>query len=575
MSFCKSLLGTSSLLFISLSSHALPFSIGTLEGDFNTELSLKNSWATQKPDHYFIGKNNGGRGFTTTNDNNRKNFNRGDSFSRLLRGKHSMLLKYQDYGLLISGQYWYDFVEKDQRQPFANISDKGRYTESRAAGAEWQEFYIYHHYQIAEKQGMMRLGRQYLNWGEERFINGGINIINPEDNRWGWQSNMDTRAERIPINLITFTQQITDNLSTSLFYQLDWRPNASANCGTFFATNDYTTHGCNNLRVLSSNNQLTSNDLAALSGINTNSEGVRINRSKDKRAKTSGQFGIAVNYFLTPINTDVGFYFINYHSREGFTNGRTANQQIINQAAALGHLAPYLQAGYSSYFLKYPENIRLYGVSFSKALSGNATWRGEFSYRPNMPVQISPTQLFNQLISTTTPQEVKGYRRKPVSQFQTSLTQTANEVMGADTFQLTSALGMTYVDKLNSHKLYGRETVFGNGTNCSEKTNYCEKDGFTTRFSWGYRLRGEWLYNDVWLPRLSLQPNISWLHDVQGYSPMNEGTFVEGRKAISLGLKAEYLRTYYANVNYTNFFGGRYNLWSDRDFASLEVGLKF
>lgn len=575
MSFYKSLLGTSSLLFISLYSHALPFSIGTLEGDFNTELSLKNDWSTNKPNHYFIGKNNGGRGFATTNDNNRKNFKRGDSFSRLLRGKHSMLLKYQDYGLLVSGQYWYNFIEKNQRQPFANISDKGRYTESRSAGAEWQELYLYHHYQIADKQGTVRLGRQYLNWGEERFITGGINIINPQDHRWGWQSNMDTRAERLSVNLITFSQQLTDNLSTDFFYQLDWRPEATANCGSFFASNDYTTHGCNDLRVAPSNNILSANDLANLTGVNINPEGIRINRAKDKRAKTSGQFGLALNYFANPINTDIGFYFINYHSRTGVTNGRTASQAIINQAASLGNLAPYLQAGHSSYFLKYPENIHLYGISFSKDITANTTWRGEFSYRPNMPVQISPVELFNQLINTTTSQQIKGYRRKPVSQLQTSLTQTTTQVMGADTFQLTTALGMTYVGNLNNTTLYGRDAVFGSGKNCAINTNYCEKNGFTTDFSWGYRLRGEWLYNDVWFPRLSLQPSISWLHDVQGYSPTNEGTFIEGRKAISLGLTAQYLKTYYATLNYTNFFGGRYNLWSDRDFASLEVGLKF
>ena len=575
VSFHQSLLKASSLLLISLSAQALPFSIGTIEGDFNTELSLKNEWATNKPDHYYIGKNNGGRGLATTNDNNRKNFKRGDSFSRLLRGKHSILLKYQNSGLLVSGQYWYDFIEKNQRQSFANISDKGRYTESRSAGAEWQQVYAFHHYEIAGKQGTVKLGRQYLSWGEERFINGGINIINPQDNRWGWQSNMDTRAESLPVNLISFSQQMSDNLSTDFFYQLDWHPDATANCGSFFATNDYTTHGCNDLRVLQSNSQLSPVELSALKGVNINNEGTRINRGKDKRAKTSGQFGIALNYFLTPINADVGFYFINYHSRSGFTNGQSASQQIINQASTLGNLAPYLLAGHSSYFLKYPENIRLYGISFSKAINGNTTWRGELSYRPNMPVQISPIELFNQLTSTIIPQEIKGYHRKPVSQFQTSLTQTANEIMGADTFQLTTALGMNYVGDLNNRTLYGREAVFGNAANCAEKTNFCEKDGFTSRFSWGYRLQGEWVYNDVWLPRLSLQPNISWLHDVQGYSPMNEGTFIEGRKVITLGLKAEYLKTYYAAINYTNFFGGRYNLWSDRDYASLEAGLKF
>lgn len=572
----------SSLLFSLVSSTvcALPFSIGPVEGQFETELSIKNNWSTAKPNHKFVGASNGGRGLAATNDNNRLNFSKGDSFSRLLKGKHLLHLKYENYGLLLSGQYWYDFVEKNQRQSFANISDRGRYVSSRSAGAEWLQAFVYHHYEIAGKQGTVRLGRQLLNWGEERYITGGINVINPIDTREGWRPDMDTRGEQTPVNLLSFSQQLTTNLSSQFFYQLDWRPAVAENCNSFFANNDYTTHGCtDNLRVLRSVNQLSNADLTALNGINIDGEGVLLHREKDRRAKTSGQFGIALNYYVEPIATDLGFYFINYHSRTGFINGRSANQAAINSAAGLGQLVPEWLAGHSSYFIEYPENIHLYGLSFSKDLSADLIWRGEFSYRPNMPIQISPVELFKSTIGETNTltanQKIKGYDRKRVSQFQTSLTRTANEVMGAKEFNLTTALGMTYIAGLGNNTLYGREAVFGSGYNCAVNTSYCEKDGFTTRFAWGYRIRGEWQYQDVFTPRLTLKPSISWLHDIQGYSPSNEATFVEGRKAVSLGVTAEYLRTYYLGLNYTNFFGGRYNTLADRDFASLEVGLKF
>ena len=62
---------------------------------------------------------------------------------------------------------------------------------------------------------------------------------------------------------------------------------------------------------------------------------------------------------------------------------------------------------------------------------------------------------------------------------------------------------------------------------------------------------------------------------MQGYSPSNEAVFIKDRKALSVGMTAEYLRTYYIGLNYTNFFGGRYNRWTDRDFMSVEAGLKF
>ncbi len=45
--------------------------------------------------------------------------------------------------------------------------------------------------------------------------------------------------------------------------------------------------------------------------------------------------------------------------------------------------------------------------------------------------------------------------------------------------------------------------------------------------------------------------------------------------AVSFGLDAEYQNMYTASIGYTNFFGGRYNMLTDRDFASMSVGINF
>src|SRR5690606_41013823 len=45
--------------------------------------------------------------------------------------------------------------------------------------------------------------------------------------------------------------------------------------------------------------------------------------------------------------------------------------------------------GTSQYFADYPEDIQLYGLSFSTILPTGTTLSGELSYRPNMPIQIS------------------------------------------------------------------------------------------------------------------------------------------------------------------------------------------
>jgi len=141
---------------------------------------------------------------------------------------------------------------------------------------------------------------------------------------------------------------------------------------------------------------------------------------------------------------------------------------------------------------------------------------------------------------------------------------------------------------------YGRDPVFGPGTlpngacaalntstaqgaglaNANGLNTNCNNDGFTTATSWGYRARAIWEYPDVFAG-INLKPNVAWSHDVKGYSPGPGGNFEEGRKAVSLGLDAEYQNTYTASLAYTNFFGGDYSTVDDRDFVALSVGVNF
>ncbi|MOA42584.1 hypothetical protein D3C78_1646470 [compost metagenome] len=94
--------------------------------------------------------------------------------------------------------------------------------------------------------------------------------------------------------------------------------------------------------------------------------------------------------------------------------------------------------------------------------------------------------------------------------------------------------------------------------------------GYYTRTSWGYRARAIWDYSNVFAG-INLKPNLSWAHDVDGYGPV----FNEGSKAVSVGLDAEYRNTYSASLSYTDFFGGDYNVASDRDFLALSFGVNF
>jgi len=61
--------------------------------------------------------------------------------------------------------------------------------------------------------------------------------------------------------------------------------------------------------------------------------------------------------------------------------------------------------------------------------------------------------------------------------------------------------------------------------------------------------------------------------DVQGYS--YDGTFSQGRTLIRAGVRAEWTKKYFVEVQYNRFSGGNYNLLVDRNYVSAVAGMTF
>src|SRR5207253_4931582 len=77
--------------------YAVNFNVGEIEGSFDSSLSIGASWSTANPDHNLIGINNGGKGLSQAGDDQRLNFKKGETFSKLFKGVHDLELKYNDY----------------------------------------------------------------------------------------------------------------------------------------------------------------------------------------------------------------------------------------------------------------------------------------------------------------------------------------------------------------------------------------------------------------------------------------------------------------------------------------------
>jgi hypothetical protein len=568
---------------------AVSFNIGEIEGQFDSSLSVGASWGMRDADKKLVGVSNGGTGQASTGDDGRLNFKKGETFSKIFKGIHDLELKYGDSGVFVRGKYWYDFELQDENREFKQISNNHRDEGARSSGYELLDAFVYHNYSIGDLPGAVRVGKQVVSWGESTFIGNSINSINPIDVSAFRRPGAEIKEGLIPVNMLFASQSLTNQLSVEGFYQLNWENTVVDNCGTFFG-NDVVAHGCNNNYTVGSPAIAPLQPVAAAfgQGFQVTREGVVVQRAKDREARDGGQFGAALRWLGD--DTEYGLYFMNYHSRTPTVGTITANTnlatigRIVNAANAIAPgsgagLAQRTMLGRGQYYLDYPEDIRLYGASFSTTLPTGTAWTGEISYRPNAPVQLNTTDLTLALVNpiagnTASPirssfgSDNSGYRRKEITQIQSTMTQFFDQVLGAERLTLVGEAAYVHVGGLEAKtKLrYGRDSVFG------AYGYQGDTDGFVTANSWGYRARAILDYNNVFAG-VNLKPNLSWSHDVSGYGP--NGIFNEGAKAISVGVDADYRNTYTASLSYTDFFGGDYNTLTDRDFIALSFGVNF
>ncbi|WP_339845809.1 DUF1302 domain-containing protein [uncultured Halopseudomonas sp.] len=612
------------------SANAVTFNMGEVRGQFDSQLSIGASMSTQSADDRFIhyqtpGEN--GQAVARTSDDGRLNYDAGDVFSKIFRGVHDLGFTYGDSGAFFRGKYWYDFETKDGSQDFYNIDDSGRPPLVKGAGVALLDAFVYHNYAIGNNPGNVRLGRQVVSWGESTFIQNSINSINPVDVAAFRRPGAEIKEGLLPVEMLYVSQGLTDNLSMEAFYQLKWAPFAIDNCGTFFGSDTLAT-GCNDRLVVAGTDRPQGDptlQAGALGGLGVSDYIVRA--SKDKEASDDGQFGVAFRYFSPELNdSEFGFYAMNYHSRTPFYSsiaGRVLGPNAVSGVfgpGVFGTLQPVQGIdganGPAGYFFEYPEDIRLYGMSF-QTMVGPASVGGEISYRPNMPMQISTgDQSRTALLAASIPvvpggfavpgsdnthrglegnvnpgDYIPGYVRKEFWQAQVTAIHFIDRVMGASRLSLVGEVGVNHIGGLGDTTKFGRDSLFGQspyvegdtgveGT-CASNTaveqaggarseSWCENDGFYTEWSWGYRARASLDYSNVFAG-VNVSPSLTWSHDVEGYGP----NFTENAKAVSFGLNFDYANKYTASLSYTDFFDGKYNTNVDRDFASASVSVNF
>jgi len=555
--------------------------------------------------------------FSVNRDDGNVKYDDGEAISNALKVTSELGLKWGDgWGMFARATYFYDFENADR----SNLTEIAK--EKVGEDLRLLDAFIYKDFSFGDHSGTVRLGRQVVSWGESTFIQNGINVVNPVDVSKLRVAGSELKEAFQPLDMIWGSFNLSENLSVEGMYMFEFEEIEIDPSGTYFSANDFASPGgtyvmlgfgtvpqpvanpelyaatClgygNGANPLASDlfddytQQLGSGALAG-AAITIGCSG-SVPRLPNRPARDSGQWGVAAHWLAEEWgNTEFGFYFLNYHSRLPLLSG-----QAVSTAVLLG-ASPGRTAGF---FVEYPEDIQMYGMSWNTTLPGGIAWQGELSYRPNMPLQVDDVELLfaalsplNSVIPTPaadfcsqlnpgcTPaafgQEIRGWRRHEVSQLQMTFTKAFPSILGAEQVALVGEIGATEVWDLPDQdelRYEGEGTDTGGGPDVGDilagfpastvlvpgglRNPLTQVGGFPTQFSWGYRLAARADYNSVWGTPITLSPRIAFNHDVSGITPGPGGNFLEGRKSATLGVEANYLNSWVFDLSYTSFFGG-------------------
>ncbi len=569
----------STLFFYAGNASALEISKGKLKGSLDTTVSYGQLYRVQSRASNLIGVINGGSALTVNGDDGNLNYDTG-LVSNTFKFTSELDLSYNSSGVFIRAFGFNDLEADDTSR--TRLDDKAeRLVESNIVLRDayfWQEF------NIGKMPGEFRIGEQVLSWGESTFIQNSINTINPVDVSSLRTPGAELREALVPVGLISASLGVTNNLSVEAYYQYDWEQTVIDPAGSYFSTNDFAGDG--GVFLVGAGVGTTIADYlgcpTACTPATAFAGAATATRAGNIEPGNGGEYGAALHLFVPELNdTELGFYYINYHNR----------LPIIN---AIVGTAPATLTG-AQYQLSYPEDIQLYGLSFNTQI-GDVALQGEYSYRVDAPLQVDDVEILAAALNfavipsqlTTTPGTftagdfIQGHIDRDVSQYQMTATKIFGQVLKADQAVLLGEWAITHIHNMPSKSVLrldapGTATT-GNAAHIGVLTGHVleEADNFADSTSWGYRLAGRLDYNNALFGSVNLQPRFAWRHDVSGITPGPGGNFLAGRKVITLGLKAIYQNQFEADLSYTSFLGdSRQDLLHDRDFLAFNIKYSF
>jgi hypothetical protein len=599
-----------------------------IEGLVDVEVAYGLRMRTEDADRALVAIAHGGKRSNSGNfDDGTLNYDKGDLVSNMVRTTGEVTLQWGNFGAFFRGYAFYDYENEENDRQRTTLTGEGK--DQVGSGAQLLEANISARFEIRDIPLQLRLGDQVVNWGESRFFPGaGVSVANPIDIPLFQQPTSTPRDLRRPVGMLSGVAHLSPLLIIEGYYQYDWDKSVLPAQGTFFSSNDGLSPGGRFIQTSGTASQFGT-DLSQRFGIPAETlEAAGIpafdpdflqvtRRISADRPQDSGQFGVTLQTIVPRLNdTKFALHFANYHSKVPFVGGiapsvaaynaysRQGIEALTNDlieggvdpdtaqsAAVQTQLSRFL--GDARYFVRYPENIKMLGLSSNTTIARNGTALfSEIGHHFDAPLQVHAGDRFDQLLPgssrdnplppvdlATISEEglAADYADQPLDFILerdktftlVGATQFLGPRLGAVQSFLNLELGWLHIwDMPSKSDLFLAEPGV-------VALQFTPRSAFATADSWGYRVGGALVYTNV-LGGINLRPRILWSHDVDGNSPVGAGPFRQDRKALTFGLRGEYIKRLRFDIDYTTFWGaGQWNLINDRDSIKLSVRYAF
>ncbi|RJG03004.1 DUF1302 domain-containing protein [Noviherbaspirillum sedimenti] len=396
----------------------------------------------------------------------------------------------------------------------------------------------------------MKLGRHTVFWGESLFLGGALHSVSYAQNPLDLQKGSATpgvEAKELfrPLNQLSAQAQLTNDLSVSGQYFLEWDAYRYPEGGTYLGPADFGFNGPDRVFAGPPLNVVT--------------------RANALEPKNSGEFGLSARWSPEALDGTVGFYYRQFADK--------LPQPLITQ------IAPTPQ-----YRLIYADKVDLFGVSLAKNIGGVSVG-SELSYRRNTP--LSP-RLLGPAPGIPAQGETNGPRGDTFHGLINALG-TIGRTPLFDAASWSGELTWAHWDKVRTGaSLFNAEGFFctvnvpGVGARPGDR-----RDGCATKNFFGMALA----FTPTWyqvIPGVDLSAPMAYSRGLKGNAPTIFGGN-EDNGNFSLGLGADIHQKYRVDLKYVGYFGrlntygtntvvsqnGFSSVLQDRDFVSLTLKTTF